>query len=95
MLEPAAQAKAVVFGPNVSNFAHEAYVLLEAQAAVQVVQAAKLADVFARLAREPALRQRMGANARAAVERQRGATERTLSALARRAAAGCPRPEPR
>lgn len=81
VLEPAAQGLPVVFGPHMHNFTQEARLLLDAQAAVQLVDAARLGEVFGRLARGAELCARMGEAALAAVERQKGATALTVRAL--------------
>jgi 3-deoxy-D-manno-octulosonic-acid transferase len=81
MLEPAAQGKAVLFGPHVHNFDQEAALLLGAGAACTVADPAALERELARLSADPAERARMGAAGMAAVAAQRGATELTLAAL--------------
>jgi len=81
MLEPAAQGKAVLFGPHVDNFDQEAALLTAAGAAERVADAAELGRALARLAADPGARQRMGAAGMAAVAAQRGATAHTLQAL--------------
>jgi 3-deoxy-D-manno-octulosonic-acid transferase len=82
VLEPAAQGLPVVFGPHMHNFTQEARLLLDAQAAVQLVDAGRLGEVIGRLARNAGLCARMGEAALAAAERQKGATVLTLRALA-------------
>ncbi len=82
MLEPAAQGKAIVFGPHVSNFLQEAALLLEAGACLQLEETGDLANALSELARDGSRRARMGQAARTVVEAQKGATQRTLLALA-------------
>ena len=81
MIEPAAYAAAVVFGPHVWNFKGPARRLLEQGAARQVRDAAELEGVVDRLLGDAAERARMGAAARAFVQRQQGATEATVRLL--------------
>jgi 3-deoxy-D-manno-octulosonic-acid transferase len=84
LLEPAAQGKPVVFGPHVENFVQEARLLTEAGACRQVSDAAELARVLRELFLDADARREMGRAALRAVERQRGATALTLSALLER-----------
>jgi len=83
MLEPAAQGKAVIYGPHVDNFAQEAALLEEAGASRRVPDAAGLEREFRALVHDDEARRTMGQAGRSAVERQKGATALTLSALAR------------
>ncbi len=97
VLEPAAQGKAVVVGPSVENFAPETALLRRAGACVQLARVEELAQTLARLGADANLRARMGAAGIAAVSTQRGATQRTLDALAETVlpaslAAAAPRP---
>jgi len=82
ILEPAVHEKPIVFGPYMQNFAEIAATFVRSQAAVQVRDAHELADVLVRLAGDPVERARLGAAARALVEANRGATPRTLEAIA-------------
>jgi 3-deoxy-D-manno-octulosonic-acid transferase len=81
MLEPAAQGKAVLFGPHVENFDQEAALLLGAGAALSVADEDELARELARLFSDAAERERMGRAGMAAVAAQCGATLLTLRAL--------------
>lgn len=81
VLEPAAQGLPVVFGPHMHNFRQEARLLLDANAAVQLLDARKLSEALGRLLRNATLCARMGEAALAAVERQKGATALTAAAL--------------
>jgi len=81
MLEPAAQGKAVLFGPHVENFDQEAALLLAAGACRTVADAAALERELARLLAEPEERARMGQAGIQAVASQRGATRQSLEAL--------------
>lgn len=82
LLEPAAQAKPVVRGPSVSNFLQEALLLDSERAAVEVASAEQLGPAWRRLLADSDERRAMGERGQRAVERQRGATERTLKAVA-------------
>jgi 3-deoxy-D-manno-octulosonic-acid transferase len=81
VLEPAAQGLPVVFGPHMENFRQEARLLLDANAAVQLLDARRLSEALGRLLRNATLCARMGEAALAAVERQKGATALTAAAL--------------
>ncbi len=82
MLEPAAQGRAVLFGPHVENFSQEATLLIANGAARQVQGEGELQNAIRELLANPGERERMGEAGMRAVEEQRGATERTIRALA-------------
>ncbi|HVW06375.1 MAG TPA: 3-deoxy-D-manno-octulosonic acid transferase [Vicinamibacterales bacterium] len=82
ILEPAVHGKPIVFGPHMENFAEIAEAFLAHQAAVQVPDAAALTTTIVRLVGDSVERARLGAAARALVEANRGAKERTLTAIA-------------
>jgi 3-deoxy-D-manno-octulosonic-acid transferase len=82
ILEPAVHGKPIVFGPHMENFAEIAEAFLAHQAAVQVPDAAALTTTIGRLVGDSVERARLGAAARALVEANRGAKERTLTAIA-------------
>jgi 3-deoxy-D-manno-octulosonic-acid transferase len=84
MLEPAAQGRAVAYGPHVANFAQEAGLLERAGAAVRIGGEAELGSTLSALLDDPERRRRMGAAGRAVVESQKGATALTLRALIER-----------
>ncbi len=81
MIEPAAYGAAVSFGPKTHNFRDVVAALLEAQAAVVVEDGPQLTAFVRRALEEPAFARRLGANARAVVESQLGATGRTVDLL--------------
>ena len=81
VLEPAALGLPVLFGPQMHNFMAARDLLLEAQAALQVADAAGLAAQLAALLGDPARRTTMGAAGRAAVAANRGALQRLLALL--------------
>jgi 3-deoxy-D-manno-octulosonic-acid transferase len=82
ILEPAVHGKPIVFGPHMENFAEISETFLQNQAAIQVPDPASLIDVVARLMRDPVERARLGAAARALVEANRGAKDKTLAVVA-------------
>ena len=84
MLEPAAQGKAVFYGPNLANFLQEAALLEKAGASLRIGGRDDLARELARLLDDASTRARMGAAGIAAVEAQKGATRATLAALLER-----------
>jgi 3-deoxy-D-manno-octulosonic-acid transferase len=82
ILEPAVFGKPVVFGPHMQNFAEIADTFLRNGAAVQVRNDRELEDVMVSLMSDPVRRARLGAAARALVDANRGARDRTLAAIA-------------
>lgn len=82
LLEPAWWAKPVVFGPHMENFRDAAGLFLEAHAAVQVRDVHELENDVIALFEDADRRRRMGEAARSVVERQRGATGRTMERIA-------------
>ena len=83
ILEPAVYGRPVLFGPSMTNFAEIAEMFLASGAAVQVHSAHELEETLIALMSEPARRAGIGAAARALVDANRGATERTLDVLLR------------
>ena len=82
ILEPAVHGKPIVFGPHMQNFAEISGQFLKSQAAIKVASPGELTDVVLRLVGDPVERARLGAAARALVEANRGAKDRTLDVLA-------------
>lgn len=82
ILEPAVYGKPIVFGPHMSNFAEIAADFTANAAGVQVGNDRELSDVMLTLMTDPVRRARLGAAARALVEANRGAKDRTLATLA-------------
>ena len=81
ILEPAVHGKPIVFGPFMQNFKEIAETFVASQAGIQLAASEQLAEVFVRLAGDPAERARLGAAARALLESNRGAKPRTLEAI--------------
>jgi 3-deoxy-D-manno-octulosonic-acid transferase len=83
VVEPALHAKAVVFGPHMTNFREAAALLLRADAAIQVRSGPELAATFARLLADAPAREALGQAAWTAVRAHQGACVRTIAALER------------
>ncbi|MBN9121597.1 MAG: 3-deoxy-D-manno-octulosonic acid transferase [Planctomycetes bacterium] len=81
MIEPAGYGVPCVFGPHVWNFRDAAKRLVEVGGAVMVKDAAELEVELARFLADADRRGRAGAAARALVQRQQGATLRTLDVI--------------
>ncbi len=82
-IEPGALAKAMVFGPNMQNFAEVVRSLLAQQGAIQVRDAAALEKALAELLADPARRQALGRNALKVVRENLGAINRTVEMILR------------
>lgn len=78
MLEPAAQGRAVLFGPHTTNFRRDVELLLVAEAVVQVPDRPTFARELSRLLRDPGRCAALGAKARQVIVDNQGATTRTL-----------------
>jgi 3-deoxy-D-manno-octulosonic-acid transferase len=78
MLEPAAQGRAVIFGPHTANFRRDVGLLRDAHAVVQVRDRREFTKCLGRLLRDPELRASYGTNARQVIAENQGATLRTL-----------------
>ena len=82
ILEPAVVGKPIVFGPYMQNFKEIAESFIANGAAVCVHSERELDDELLALLTDPVRRAGMGAAARALVEANRGAKEKTLAAIA-------------
>ena len=82
ILEPAVYGKPIVFGPHMSNFAEITQAFVANVAGVQVRGDRELGDTLIALMTDPVRRARLGAAARALVEANRGAKEKSLAVLA-------------
>jgi 3-deoxy-D-manno-octulosonic-acid transferase len=82
ILEPAIFGKPVVFGPYMQNFKDIAEAFVANGAAVQVASDRELETALLALATDPVRRARLGAAARALVEANRGAKDKTLAVIA-------------
>jgi 3-deoxy-D-manno-octulosonic-acid transferase len=81
ILEPALFGKPVVFGPHMQNFGEIAETFMANGAAIQVRSEGELEDTLVSLVGDPVRRARVGAAARALVESNRGAGERTMAVI--------------
>jgi 3-deoxy-D-manno-octulosonic-acid transferase len=82
ILEPAIYGKPIVFGPHMQNFREIAEAFVANDAAIQVQSERELDAAMLSLVRDPVHRARLGAAARALVEANRGAKDKTLAVLA-------------
>jgi 3-deoxy-D-manno-octulosonic-acid transferase len=81
ILEPAMFGKPIVFGPHMGNFKEIAGAFIRSGAAMQVASSRELGGALMTLVTDPVCRARLGAAARALVEANRGAKEKTLKAV--------------
>jgi 3-deoxy-D-manno-octulosonic-acid transferase len=81
ILEPAIFGKPIVFGPHMDNFREIAEVFLTNGAAVQIHSDRELEEALLTLVSDAVLRARLGAAARALVEANRGAKDKTLAVI--------------
>ncbi|MDX2039878.1 MAG: 3-deoxy-D-manno-octulosonic acid transferase [Acidobacteriota bacterium] len=88
ILEPALYAKPIIVGPHMQNFREITNEFLRREALIQLrateanEQVAELSRVFVELLRDQHLAGQFGANARQTMEDNRGATTRTVAAIA-------------
>jgi 3-deoxy-D-manno-octulosonic-acid transferase len=82
ILEPAVHGKPIVFGPHMENFSEIAEAFIANGAAIQVRNERELHDAILGLMNDPVRRARLGAAARALVDANRGARDKTLTVIA-------------
>jgi 3-deoxy-D-manno-octulosonic-acid transferase len=82
ILEPAVYGKPIVFGPHMHNFKEIAEAFIAQDAAVQVTSGRGLEEALLALLTDPVRRARLGAAARALVESNRGAKDKSLAVIA-------------
>jgi 3-deoxy-D-manno-octulosonic-acid transferase len=82
ILEPAVFGKPILFGPHMQNFKEIVDTFVANDAAVQVGSDRELEQAMISLATDPVRRAKLGAAARALVEANRGAKEKTLAVIA-------------
>jgi len=87
-IEPAAQGKAIIFGPNMQNFAEVVRSFLEQDGAVQVRDAAELEKALGDLLGDQARREQLGHNALKVVQENLGPIDRTVDMIVERLANG-------
>jgi len=80
-IEPAAMGKAVVFGPNMQNFADAVRGLVAHDGAIQVRDAAELEKVLGDLLASPHRCAQLGSNAQKFVQGNLGAIDRTVEMI--------------
>jgi 3-deoxy-D-manno-octulosonic-acid transferase len=80
-IEPAALGKPVVFGPHMQNFKDITRIFLAREAAVQVNNAAGLEQTLTELLASEARRTELGRRAKAVVEENLGAIDRTVEMI--------------
>ena len=81
VLEPAVFGKPIIFGPHMENFLEIAEAFVSNGAGVQLKDDNELDEAFASLMSDPVRRARLGAAARALVEANRGANEKSVTVL--------------
>jgi 3-deoxy-D-manno-octulosonic-acid transferase len=81
ILEPAIFGKPILFGPHMDNFREIAEAFLTNGAAMQVHSDRELEEVMLTLVSDPVHRARLGAAARALVEANRGAKDKTIAVI--------------
>jgi 3-deoxy-D-manno-octulosonic-acid transferase len=81
VLEPAVFGKPIVFGPHMENFLEIADAFVSNGAGVQLGSEDELEQAFVELMGDPVRRARLGAAARALVEANRGANEKSIAVL--------------
>lgn len=81
VLEPAVFGKPIVFGPHMNNFLEIAEAFVTNGAGVQLMGEEELDEAFLSLMSDPVRRARLGAAARALVEANRGANEKSVTVL--------------
>ena len=81
ILEPAIFGKPIVFGPHMHNFREIADTFLTNHAAVQVQSERELEEALRNLVADPVRRAALGAAARALVETNRGAKDKTMAVV--------------
>jgi 3-deoxy-D-manno-octulosonic-acid transferase len=82
ILEPAVFGKPILFGPHMHNFQEIVETFLANDAAMQVASARELEDALLALVTDPVRRARLGAAAKALVDANRGAKDRTMRTFA-------------
>jgi 3-deoxy-D-manno-octulosonic-acid transferase len=80
-IEPGALGRAMVFGPNMQNFADISRHFLKKDGALQVNSPGELEQIIAELLADPAWREELGRNALAVVAENLGAIDRTVEMI--------------
>jgi len=82
MLEPAALAKPIIFGPNVFNFAEISSDLLKNKASIQVQNSDELFEKLIQLLNNPEQLKSLGSNAKRYFDSQQGAVKKIAKLVA-------------
>ena len=82
ILEPALHGKPIVIGPHMENWSEIADTFVTNDAAIRVHSGRELEDAVVDLMGDPVRRARLGAAARALIDANRGAKDRTLTVIA-------------
>jgi 3-deoxy-D-manno-octulosonic-acid transferase len=80
-IEPAALGKAIVFGPNMQNFADITHNFITENGAIQVQNPESLETAIASLLADEGRRTEMGHNAQRVVRKNLGAIDRTVDMI--------------
>ncbi len=81
LLEPAFHASPVLYGPNIETCRDMALLLESAGGSIMVSDKDGLYDALDKLLKDPVLRSSMGNKAKAALEANKGATEKTIKLI--------------
>lgn len=83
IIEPAIFGKAVVYGHHMENFRQVAEIFRNEKSAIELASEAEMVPTLRKLLKDPEERMNLGRNARATVERHRGAIDATLDIMAK------------
>ena len=81
VIEPASLGKAIIVGPHTENFKDVVQIFLESKALVQVESIDEFYREVENLLQNPQRREQLGQAAKAVVEKNKGATQRTVEIL--------------
>ena len=81
IIEPAIFGKAIIHGSHMENFRAVAALFKERMASIEIPEDSEFTPTLKRLLANPAEREELGKNARATVDRYRGAIDRTIKAM--------------
>lgn len=82
ILEPARLGRPIVFGPHMENFADEARIFVESEAAIQVTDDDALGKALTGLLDSPRQRDELGRRARSVIDRYQDIAERYVDEIA-------------